>query len=172
MKSLSLVLVVGIAILVWATPALADQHAAFLPGFSLGLAYTPDSDYSGVGWHAAGSFEHVLSGSFEIRSRLGGMSLQGNVQGEHPQATFAFLTAEALALKTVSPVGGLGLYYANLQSPLTEQDESHFEPGVNAGLRVFILNHEVDGIGIDVLVHHVFNAGPSVIFTFGIGKVF
>src|SRR5712675_2555471 len=149
------------AVLGATSAALAEPKTVILPGFSLGLAYTPDSNYSGVGWHAAGSFERLLGKVFELRVRYGAMSLEATVDDQHPHTTYGFITAEALAADIVSPVGGVGVVYVDLQAPLTDHDESHIEPGVNAGLRVLILHHDARGITIDGIVHHVFNAGPS-----------
>ena len=141
-------------------PRAADT---FAPGVSAGIAYTPDDDLAGIGWHAAGTLEHPLGTFWELRGTLGVAGFQGESKAE-----YAFLIADVLGSDLISPTGGLGVYY------LEEDDESTFQAGLNGGVRLFLpySNHEDHAITVDARVHALFGEGPSLLFTLGAGVVF
>ena len=165
-----------VATLWCSTPATYAQPSEprLAPGFSLGIAYTPDDDLTGVGWNAAGTLERLVGEVCELRGTLGFVALQGDGQGQDPKATYAFLIADVLAADVVSPTGGVGLYYVDLGAPLVDEDQRSFQFGLNAGVRLMIpnSNHRGRAFTVDGRVHTVFGDGPSLLFTLAAGLVF
>lgn len=52
-------------------------------GFSLGLAYTPDDNLTGVGWNLAGTLEWPVSPMLDVRGTLGDVGFEGDSQGQN-----------------------------------------------------------------------------------------
>lgn len=149
------------------TGARADD--TYAPGFSAGIAYTPDDDLTGVGWHAGGSVEHLAGTLCELRGTLGFVRLEGE-----SKAQYGYLIADVLASDLISPTGGVGLYYLDLDAPLEEDDVRTFQFGLNGGVRLFIpySNHKDRAMTVDVRLHRLFGDGPSILMTLGAGMLF
>src|SRR5262245_46953893 len=166
-------MIAGLFILANAVPRAYAADSKLAPGLSVGIAYTPDDDFDGLGWTASGSLEGVVGKVAEVRGKLGFLSLQADIDGQHPDAKYWYLLGEVLGADLVSPTGGIGLYNVDLEEPITDDGQSSLEFGVHVGVRVLLPYHDGEhAFTADGTVHHVFADGPSAILTFGVGWLF
>ena len=158
-----------------ASDLLAQPYDGVTYGFSLGLAYSPDDNLTSAGWNLGGTVEGLVGHSLELRATLGGIGIEGDAGEQTPKATYAFLLVDVLAADLLSPTGGIGLYYVDLDPPLVDETLSRLEFGANAGVRLMIpysTKRADHAFTLDARVHSVLGDGPSLLVTVGAGMLF
>ena len=141
-------------------------------GVEGGLAYTPDDSFDGVGWAVAGFTEWPFTNYWAIRTTLGGVFLEADVDDRNPNANYAFATFSFAGQDLFSFVGGLGLYYVVLQEPLVDHAQSRLEPGVHGGVLLSVPYRHRHFITSSFMAHAVYGDGPDFLVTLTGGFVF
>lgn len=174
---IALLVPLTVMITLTASQVCAQTTIPTLPGVFGGVVHAHDNEFDRLGWNAGVTLEHYFKhGSLKhylgVRGTLGALTAHANVQGQHPDASYAYAAGDMLMGNFVSPVFGVGLYHVTLAKPLLTNTQREFDLGVRGGVRFYFPGHYRHAVTLEATLHRVLGDGPLVLVTVGAGFVF